>query len=274
MISVYRDTLHDSRKVNLSNLGLSFLEFNVNSLESDVQTEKVDSTDGEFVTHSQFLSRNIDAKLYIKSRNNKDFQNKKTEIYKLFNAKQKLLIVDERLNMKKIWTTYTSNSFKVENNITHTTGEFELIFTSESPYATVDYSVIAKKETGKGEFHFFSPTQVTEVAQVEANNIFYIENGGDVVLDGREHKIHFEFRGDSNKLRLVNENNGSQWQYKEETTERDTIELDSIYPYKNRVNIFDDTNYGYIKLNKGTNKFRIYGSDKFEIKFEFSELYI
>lgn len=274
MISVYKGIVQDSYKVNLSEMGLSFLEFNVQSLESNVETDSANALDGDFITYNQFLNRNIEAKMFIRANDSNDFQNKKSDVYKLFNSRQKLLIVDERLRVRKIWEVYTNGGYSVEPNQTARTGEFELTLTSESPYAIAEHNVIVTKDTHKDNYYFFSPSQVMTISEVAEDNTFTIQNTGDISIDARQHKLNIKFKGASDKLRIVNQNNNTQWQYKGTTEAKDLIELDSIYPYKNKKNIFDDTNFGVITLDKGANLFKVFGSEKFEIKVEYKAMYI
>lgn len=101
MIKVYKNAIQEVYRVNLKELGLTFLEFNPLSLESELGIENVEGADGGTITSNQFKERQIQAKLYLRTKNNIDFQNKKSDVYKLFNSRQELLIVDERLDTKK-----------------------------------------------------------------------------------------------------------------------------------------------------------------------------
>lgn len=240
MISVYKQTVHDSYKVNLKELGLTFLEFNPESLDSNVQTETTDAVDGEFVTHNQFNSRKINVKLYLRATNNNDFQNKKSEIYRLFNSKQTLLIVDERLNTKKVWTVYTEGNYTINNSQTSYTNEIELTLVSESPYA----QAINKTKT------IINSTEG------------FLMNAGDVELDARHHNIQVKFYGESDKFRIVNETTDTSFQYLGKTKLSDTLHIDSLYLFINDVLITDSSllNYGALEFAQGSNKIKIYGA--------------
>lgn len=255
MISVYKDTVKEAYRVNLSNLGLTFLEFNPLSLESDIGLESTQGADGATITDNQFKERRIEAKLYLRALDNIDFQNKKSDVYKLFNSKQKLLIVDERLNIKKVWKVVTDgSSYNLDNDQTTYTKEFDLVFISESSYAT------ALKETE------------TVINATEG----YVFNAGDVYLDAREHIIQIKFYGESDKLRIVNESTNTQWQYYGTTTLEDTVYIDSINPYKNNKEInIEDTNFGALELTQGSNRIRVYGvSGDFSLIIKHYDLFV
>lgn len=253
MISVYKDTVHNSYKLNLSDMGLSFLEFNLHSLESDIESEKNEGVDGEYVTKNQYLGRRIDAKLYLKAENSRDFQNKKSNVYKLFNSKTKHLMIDERLDKQKVWEVYTESNYKIENGQTSYTAEIELTFVSESAYA--------------------KSLNETETTINQQSGIVF--NDSDIYLDAREHDIEIQFSGGSNKLRIVNETTDTQWQYKSTTEALDIILIKSIYPFKNGVNIFGETNYGALEFAKGSNTIKLYGTiGNFNLSIKYHNLYV
>lgn len=238
MISVYKDVIAETHQVNLNELGLTFLDFNPLSLESDIDIESSEGVDGGAIVNNQFKERQIQAKLYLKAKDNNDFQNKKSNVYKLFNGKQELLMVDNRLTNKKVWKVVTNGSYNLENDQTPYTKAFELLLVSESSYAT------ALKETE------------TLINSSEG----YLFNGGDVYLDTREHKIKIIFLGNSDKLRIVNETTNTQWQYFGTTTIKDELKIESIYPFKNNESIFEETNFGALEFAQGSNKIKIYGA--------------
>lgn len=254
MIKVYKNAIQEVYRVNLKELGLTFLEFNPLSLESELGIENVEGADGGTITSNQFKERQIQAKLYLRTKNNIDFQNKKSDVYKLFNSRQELLIVDERLDTKKVWRVRTDgSSYNLENDQTTYTKEFELTFISESSFATAlnDTKTVITTQTG------------------------FLMNAGDVYLDAREHNIDVHFYGNSDKLRIVNETTGTQWQYKGTTTLQDKIYIDSIYPYKNNINIFEDTNYGVLEFVEGSNKIKMYGvTGDYSLIIKHHDLYI
>lgn len=235
-------------------MGLSFLSFNIQSLSSDFATETFQGADGEYVTDSQYKGRRIDAVMYFRKDDYTDFQNGKSEVYKLLNGKQKLLMVDERLEIPKIWEVFVENDYTLDNEQTTYTKEFEITLFSESTFAhAVDY---------------------TETIIDDTEGIVY--NGGDVYLDGREHEIEFTFKGKSDKLRIVNETTNTQWQYFETTTADDEIEAISTYPFKNGKDIFNDVSqFDVLEFATGSNTLKIYGVDgDFTLKIKHKDLFI
>lgn len=254
MITVYKNAIHDTQKVNLKDLGLSFLSFNVQSLSSELATEAFQGADGEYITDNQYKGRRIDAVLYYRKDNYIDFQNGKSEVYKLLNSKQKLLLVDNRLNTEKVWEVVVESDYTLDNEQTTYTKEFEITLLSESTYAhAIEYTK--------------TPINDTE-------GIIY--NAGDVYLDAREHDIEFTFKGKSDKLRIVNETTNTQWQYLGTTSVDDEIKVISTYPFKNGKDIFNDVSqFDVLEFATGSNKLKVYGADgNFTLNVKHRELFI
>ncbi|KZR58365.1 hypothetical protein [Pseudobacillus badius] len=104
---------------------------------------------------------------------------------------------------------------------------------------------------------------------------FYVSNPGNVKIDPREHELIIKFKGASNRLRIVNNYNGTSWQYYGQTSVNDKIVLDQVYSYKNGQSIFKETNRGVIELLPHINEIEVYGVfGDFEVTFEFRPLYL
>src|SRR5699024_3876682 len=254
MISVYKNAIHSTQKVNLKDLGLSFLSFNVQSLSSELSTEVFQGADGEYITDNQYQGRRIEAKLYYRKDNYIDFQNGKSEVYKLLNSKQKLLMIDNRLETEKVWEVVVEGDYTLDNEQTHYTKEFDITLLSQSTYA-----------------HALDYTETT-INDIEG----FIYNAGDVYLDGREHEIEFTFKGKSDKLRIVNETTNTQFQYYGTTNTDDEIKVISTYPFKNGEDIFNDVSqFDVLEFATGSNKIKVYGAEgDFTLNVKHRELFI
>ena len=250
MIELYKED--GFYKINLEELGITFLSFDVAPLEGDLSLDTLDGVNGEFIRQSQLKSRTAHARILYSQRSYEDFHSNKFKIYELFNPLNTLKIVDTR-NPHKIWTMRALDVSLISNAESVRDSEFFVTFFSESPFATS----VKKK-----------------VVTINNRNA-EVFNSGDVRLDARQHSILITYKGASDKLRIINDTTKTEWQYKKGTVSADTLLLDSIYPYKNGVNIFEDTNFGVIEIAKGANKIRLLGAtEPFELKFEFYELYI
>lgn len=254
MITVYKNAIHDTQKVDLKQLGLSFLTFNPESLDSEFAIESIQGADGERIRKNQFKGRRIQATLFYKKANNIDFQNGKSAVYKLFNGRQKLLIVDSRLEVEKVWEVVVEGNYTLDNEQTPFTKGFELTFFSESSYA--------------------SASESTETVITSTEGVVF--NAGDIYLDARQHNIEFTFYGESTNLRIVNESTNSQFQYFGDTTMEDKIYVTSTYSEKNGINIFKDTEkYGALEFDLGSNTIKMYGvTGDYSLIIKHLELYI
>lgn len=263
----------NGNEVDISDYDLTCLRFQPESIEPNHETEMVEGVDGYVDIDTIYTGRKIHSVWWLQTDNHVKFHEQKDEIYKLFVPKNELVIIDHRLPHKH-WKVQTESSFMIDNEEGATFKEFDIPLISKSTYAFSEEKVIATKDTTKHDYYFLSANQITEVEQI-TNNRFSIFNPGEIHLDGRWHSIVFKFKGASDKLRIVNNITGDQWQYLGTTTASDEIILDQVYPYKNGTNIFTDTDHGAITLVPGANDFQVFGaSGDYEISFEFRPLYI
>lgn len=263
----------NDREIDLAEYDLSCLRFQPESIEPSHELATVEGVDGYVDIDTTYTGRQIHSVWWLQTESHTRFHEQKDNIYRLFAPKNELIIIDHRLPHKH-WKVQTESSFIIDNEQGPTFKEFDIPLISKSTYAFSEEKIIATKDTAKTDYYFLSPTQITGVEQIE-NNRFTIFNPGEVLLDGRWHQIVVKFKGASDKLRIRNESTGSQWQYLKTTTASDELVLDQVYPYKNDINIFTDTDHGAITLLPGANDFRVYGaSGDYEISFEFRPLYI
>lgn len=235
MITLYKED--GFYEVNLEELGLAFLSFDVEPLEGEHDIEETQGVDGSQIRETKIKSRKINARILYSQPSYEKFHAEKSKVYSLFNPKNYLHAVDLREPHKK-WKFKVESMSDISNKESRRDDEIELVLISESPYATA----------------------VNETETVINSNEGFLFNNGDVELDASKHNIDIYFYGESDKLRIVNESTGTQWQYYGTTTLQDTIYIDSIYPYKNDVNIFKDTNFGALEFAQGSNKIKIYGA--------------
>ena len=240
-------------EVDLDSLGLECINFEVESLSPEHTYSTVQGNDGLARIDTVYNARSIFTEFYLKADNNDDFIAKRDEIYKLFRQRDELTIIDNRQPHKR-WIAQVESPFIIDNELSPNNDVFEVQFISKTIYA-------------HGE-------PVTEVKTTDTNK-FIVFNDGDFEIDGRYHALTMTFTGVSDKLRIRNNMNNSQWQYLGTTELGDVIKLERVYPYKNNTNIYEDTNKGYISLNEGSNEFEVFGATgDYTFKFEFIPLYI
>lgn len=238
--------------VDLKDLGLSCLSFQVEPLEANHETDNVEGADGYADIETSYNGRKLYSRWLFQVGSYDVFHDKKDKIYSLFAPKKELILIDERQSFKQ-WTARVESQARIDNDEGAYYKEFEVSFFSKNVYANA----------------------VEPYAKTFIENQFVVFNDGTETIDAREHELLIKFKGASDKLRIRNETTGEQWQYLDATVSGDEILLDQVYPYKNGKNIFSDTNHGALTIIPGANNFRLYGtSDDYEIIFEFQPLYI
>lgn len=239
--------------VDLEQLGLECIDFIVESLNPEHSYSKVQGQDGYANIETTYNGRTMRARFYLQANDNDDFINKRDEIYKLFRQRNQLTLIDERQPYKK-WNAQVESAFTISEELSPSNAIFEVQFISKTIYAFGD-EVTVNKET--------------------STNKFIVFNDGDFEIDGKEHHLLITFTGQSHSLRIRNNMNNTQWQYYDDTDVNDTLTLERVYPYKNNINIFDDTNAGYIILERGSNEIELFGATgDYDISFKFIPLYI
>lgn len=245
-------------KVDLKQLNLECIDFSIQSISGEHSLDKVQGQDGIANIDTTYNERHLFAQFYLETDTIDEFLDKRDEIYKLFRQRDELTIVDNEQPHKK-WTVQVNEPFIIDNELSATNAVFDINFISKSIYA-------------EGE-------KVKETITTDKDT-FTVFNDGDTEVEGSQHYLLLTFEGKSDKFRIKNNYNDTQFQYLKKTKSNDVIKLDRVYPYKNNKNIFEDTeykrkNYGYIKLERGSNQFKIYGvTGEYTVTFEFVPLYI
>jgi hypothetical protein len=239
-------------EVDLTEYGLDCLSFQVESLIPNHETNQNEGVDGLSIDGTTYEARTIYTRFLFKVDSYDEFHDKRDQVYKLFKPKNKLTLIDNRQPHKQ-WHVQAESDFIINEDESLVGCEFELEFISPEPFAE------ATKKT-------------VTTASTNTLNVF---NEGDEIVDGRKHDLVIQFTGQSDNLRIVNEQTGDSWQYFGTTNADDTIRLESVYAYKNDESIFKDTNYSVLTLEEGSNGIQIYGATgDYNIKFEFTPLYI
>lgn len=252
MITILK-IIKNGYEVDLKSLGLKCLDFIVESLNPEHTYSTVEGADGIADIDTVYDGRIIHLKMFLKANNNNDYLSKRDQIYKLFKQRDELTLIDNRQPHKR-WVAQVEEPFTIGNELSPIAGVFEIQLISKTIYAHGE-SVTISKDTD--------------------TNRFIVFNDGDFKIDGRQHDLTMIFKGQSDKLRVKNNTNDSQWQHLKTTDTDDVIKLERVYPYKNNTNIFEDTNGGVIELEQGSNEIEILGAiGDYEIEFTFSPLYI
>nr|DAT97904.1 MAG TPA: distal tail protein [Caudoviricetes sp.] len=117
-------------------------------------------------------------------------------------------------------------------------------------------------ETKGLQYHFSNQTNIQ------------VFNASDIAVDPylQKHDLKITIKNVSGNLTIQNKTNNSSWQYKENLVANDVILIDGIYTYKNSNYDSMNTDYGYLKLNKGYNEIIL--SQEADIEFSFPFIYL
>lgn len=245
--------IKNDKEVNLDELGLECIDFIVESLNPTHTYGRIQGNDGIARIDTIYEGRTIRAVFHLSANDNDDFIIKRDEIYKLFKQREELTLIHNRQSHKR-WIVQVETPFVIDNELSPSNDIFELQFISKTIYAFGGLTTAIKRTD---------------------DNKFIVTNYGDFIIDSREHNMIMSFKGKSESLHIRNNTNGTEWQYTGATKDNDSLELKMVYPYKNGVNIFEDTNSGYFELERGENEIEILGAtDDYSINFEFNPMYI
>ncbi|KGH73682.1 phage tail domain-containing protein [Oenococcus oeni] len=103
-----------------------------------------------------------------------------------------------------------------------------------------------------------------------------VYNASDVDIDPyfSKHDLRLLLNFTGPNIRLVNQTNGTEWAYNEAQTMADSIILDGIDTTLNGQSANLNTDFGYMKLDKGWNTIVVTGATQYQLTFSFPFLYL
>lgn len=286
MIYIYDES---GQEINLKRYDLRCFSFIPESLTPEFETEKIG--DRTIILGTNFGPRRLFAKFLIEAVDHIDYQLLRDEIFKIFNPKKTLYIIDRRQPGKR-WVARNSTVFRPEY-VSPTVGRFDLEFvTEELPFCeSVGNSLtpltfdVNLWQIGQGLHEKFGDITHDSLDGVYKDVGYVIENeqyviiynAGDVEIDPRSMPLKIEFTGDSSGLTIYNHTNGTHWSYLGETSGADTIIIDGVTCGKNGMSIFKDTSKELLTLATSVNLVEINTggaiNPNFKISFDFRFYY-
>ncbi|PAE21959.1 hypothetical protein CHH80_03420 [Bacillus sp. 7504-2] len=240
----------DNKQYDLTQYGLTYLSFMIDSLSPRVESENAEGADGHIDVEINYEGRTMTATYLIEATNIVDFTRLRDEVYKLFNGKSYFYLIDDRHSQKR-WKVRTASKYAPEK-VTPSMGTIDLDFVSPSPYAE----------------------SINKVELRHTSN-FTLHNIGDVDIDMvTQQETEIEFRGMSQGLTIRNNTTGQEWRYNGSTDEDDVICLKGIRSTKNGVSIFGQTNRKVLKFVPGWNDIEILNAEDYEITIRTRFYYI
>ncbi|MGL9772234.1 phage tail domain-containing protein [Enterococcus sp. DIV0996a] len=126
------------------------------------------------------------------------------------------------------------------------------------------------------DWQFSQGLAAEEYQYTHETSRFIIFNGGDFMIDPREHDLTIRIEGESDgEFILFNRTTGDRFIYYPPLHRRygESLVLESVYPRKNGVSCGIDTNHGVITLAPGENHMELQNISRVKSEWDFRFLY-
>jgi len=260
-------------KYDLETLGMTVLDFTIDSPSPRSTTETIDGMSGFLDLETVYEGRTMQASFFMEAVDNPDFVLMRNEVFKIFDSRETFYLIDKR-ELGKRWHVKCNSSFSPSQKRKY--GWFDVSFISPLAYSesigtTLDpFTFDAEKwQIGQGLI------TDQDMIYTHSTTSFSIYNAGDITIDPREVSLIIEYSGASTNLKIKNNTTGEEWSYTGSSISDDVIKLDGVKSLKNNTSIFSSTNYKLITIKPGKNDFTLTGtSGSFTIKFNFRFCYL
>lgn len=195
----------------------------------------------------------------------------KHEIQTLFGQRTLLRIRTSESPFKCYYVrpgVFTLNSIVSGNNDM----QFSIPFDVPSGYA---YSLKRSDEINENDMDF-GMNDINGLSSFKStDNEFIINNLSDTAVDPyfQKHDLNILINTDG-PITITNKTNKTSWSYKKSVTYNDQVLIKGIVTYLNSKVDTMNTDFGFIKLEKGLNEIVVTGSKKHSIIFSFPFIYL
>lgn len=253
---------------NLTFLGLTESP----SLLNNYRDESIQ--DGQFWNYSRYGMTTVTAKFVVTFIDRNDFKLAKHEIYRVFAQKGIFRLrtgVEPDVVRYCRPTAFEMTSDPAEGNYC----QFEIPF--ENPRG-LRYSRINTDKMTEQDFLSLNLNLESKQRQYHFTNTtsFEVFNASDITVDPemQNHELKITMKHNGGKFTLKNETTKTSWTYNKNLGSNDTVILDGINTYKNQALDSISTDYGYITLAPGWNKFTVTGANDLDVTFSFPYMYL
>lgn len=228
--------------------------------------------DGSRLTRVNFGKLTFTANFLLTSRDYYDQKLLRHEIYQLFGDRN-LVRIRTDIDMSKIMFARPSPfDIKFIDN-GNDDSLFSIQFEIPSGYK---YSLMRSDAINLDSISFGMNFDTENIAYTHSENNFRIFNPSDITIDPyyQRHDLMLivNFEGDSYKI--LNNTNGTSFQYNEKAQKSDNIVLNGISTILNGDPASQKTDFGYIKLEKGWNDIIVSGATSHKTTFSFPFIFI
>lgn len=267
--------INGKEKISLSEGGCRFLESEITSVETRTTEQEITGRDGVLIGDNTFGPFELVLKFYYEGIDNNDLLLFAEKIKKIIHARNAMYVVHSQMPGRK----YAFNSAKIGDfeTVTSSDATFTITFNcfkgySESLFSTDRLDLMSE------HWDFFNGLTVDEdIKYSHSTNDFKIYNGSsDTITPIQSHYIKIKMNIDApNGFKLRNNTNGTEFEYKKAIKAKDNLVLNGAHPFLNGKNCGIDTNWEFLTLDPGMNKFEIIG-DGAQVKnitFSFNFIY-
>ncbi|GAK32062.1 hypothetical protein WOSG25_270080 [Weissella oryzae SG25] len=150
--------------------------------------------------------------------------------------------------------------------------QFSIPFDVPSGFA---YSLKRSDEITEDEMDF-GMNDVVDLGSFKSTaNTFTINNLSSIAIDPyfQKHDLNIAINSDG-PITITNKTNNTSWSYKSDIAFSDSLLIRGIVTYRNGVVDTMNTDFGFIKLEKGLNEILVTGSNNHSITFSFPFIYL
>lgn len=229
--------------------------------------------DGSRFTGATFSKLIFTANFLLRSRDYYDQKLLRHEIYQLFGDRELCRFRTDIDLQKVMYGRPTSFDIKFVNDGSDDS-LFSIQFEIPSGYK---YSLVRSDEIDVDHTSFGMNFKLNEkpVYQQAANH-FKIYNPSDIAIDPyyQRHDLMLLIKFSGSSYQITNNTNGTNYQYNRAIQSSDSLVLNGLSTTLNGNPASQNTNFGYIKLEKGWNDITVSGATSHETTFSFPFIYI
>lgn len=272
--------LSDEDEINVEDIcsDLKFLKEEVTPAPTNNYQEDAGS-DGSILNYTSYAKNVVNAYFWLHFTDYYDFKLKCHEIYRVFNARKKMRI---RTDAEPAIVEYVRpGTFEIKPVADYDAHDCLFTVPFDNPsgykYSLANSDELMSYDNGVWQLYGQNILNGTDVAYTfDSETSFQVYNASDIDVDPyyQRHTLNIIMKHSGGAFTLTNKTNGTSWAYKSGLTSSDELILQGLNTYKNGNLDNNNTDFGYIKLDKGWNTFKVSGATDLNITFSFPFIYI
>lgn len=235
----------------------------------------VSGVDGSQHQYSTFSRYQVAANFFLRFTDWQDFKLAKHQFYRLF-GQRKLIRMRTDVESSIVRFVYPNlPEIKPSQDFAHDS-LFTMNFDNPSGfrYSLYRSNTVYNFRQGSSQFGALGLDSMPNYHFT--TNSFKLYNPSDVAIDpyGQKHDLQVICHFSGNSMKIVNETNGSEWEYQKPASANDTIILNGINTTLNGQPASANTDYGNLILNTEWNNFTVTGANSVDLTFSFPFIYL